>query len=335
MLFRSRGLVSRVVNLPNTYPAPPIHGMLISGFVAEELSRAAHPPFLAAQLAQKGYVLEADTERGAQDPDVLLAELARTLESRRTALDLLWPHLAWDCFVFVLTETDRLLHFLHPAVAEADHPLRGPVLGLLRRWDALVGEVLERWDALPEPKRLIVLADHGFGPLEVEVDVNAWLREHGFLVQTGPAGEWDPSTISPQARAFALDPGRVYAHDARFARGGVARAERPALLEDIRRGLEALTWNGRRVIEGVLRGADLYAGPCAAHAPDLVCVPAPGVCLTAKFDARPVFGRTARTGAHRPDGALAWDSSGAPMERVRDAGRNLLDFFGIDNDHRP
>lgn len=41
-------------------------------------------------------------------------------------------------------------------------------------WDELIGHVLARYDELPGPKRLVVMADHGFTTLEKEVDLNAW-----------------------------------------------------------------------------------------------------------------------------------------------------------------
>lgn len=250
-----RGLTSKVVNLPNTYPARPLKGMLVAGFVAPELSGAVWPPFLSGPLGQAGYRLEADTARTKDDPDALLAELGATLDSRRIALDLLWPDLAWDLFVFVLTETDRLFHFLYPAVARPEHALHADCMGLLRKWDALIGEVLDRYDTLPGPKRLIALADHGFTETITEVDVNRWLAEHGYLELTGtPADEWDASVISPTSTAFALDPGRIYIHTAdRFARGSVPPARAESLAREISEGLSGLTFEGGLVMQQVAR----------------------------------------------------------------------------------
>ena len=341
-----RGLVSKVVNLPNTYPARAFaggRGMLVAGFVAPDLRRAVHPPFLAAPLAAAGYRLEADTWRGKTDPDFLLGDLSAMLDARRKALDLLWPDLAWDTFTFVLTETDRLFHFLFHAVAHAGHPLHAACLDFLDRWDALVGEVLSRYAALPEPKRLIALADHGFTELIVEVDVNVWLREQGLLTLSGPlpAHELDASRIAPATRAFALDPGRIYLHTAaRFGRGGVSQAEAPALATRIRDGLMALRWKGQPVMTAVHTGATLYSGSLAHAAPDLVCEAHPGFDLKAKFDRATVFGRFGRTGAHTAGDAFYYDSDAnltattahGPADRPftpRHAGMAVLDHFGI------
>ncbi|MBG0778239.1 MAG: alkaline phosphatase family protein [Desulfovibrionaceae bacterium] len=351
------GLVSKVVNLPNTYPARPLRGMLVAGFVAPELSRAVHPPVLAPLLARAGYRLEADTTRGASDPDYLLAELRATLASRRAALDLLWPDLAWDLFVFVLTETDRLFHFLFPVVLtamrpshDAAHPLHDAVLGLLAEWDALVGAVLDRWDALPGPKEFIALADHGFAALRTEVDLNAWLRAEGFLrvpAHAPDAGrELDATGLGPDSAAFALDPGRIYLHTAdRFARGAPWGAESPRARETlarIRRGLCALTWEGEPVMERVWTADELYAGPRRAFAPDLICEPRPGFDLKAKFDRAAVFGRFGRTGTHTASDVFYYRhgrEGGVPDDPTpptpAGVGAAVLEWFGLRAPYEP
>lgn len=332
-----RRLVSRVLNLPNMAPARPLRGMLVAGFVAPSLEAAVFPPFLLGPLKAAGYRVEGDTTRGAADPEYLLDQLRQSLAARRAALALLWPDLAWDLFVCVLTETDRLFHFLYPALEQAEHPLHAACLAFLAEWDVLLGEVLARFDALPEPKRLVALADHGFCALTQEVDLNCVLRQAGYLRLCRPAcDEWDAGVISPDSRAFALDPGRVHLHrQGRFARGQVAEAEAPALMRDLTALLLGLTWEGRRVMNRVLRGAELYQGRAAADAPDLVCVPEPGFDLKAKFDRAEVFGVHGRFGMHRPEDAFFYDTGEAGLAekpaRVRDVGQLVLEHFGLEH----
>lgn len=350
-----RGLTSRVINLPNTYPARPIPGMLVSGFVAHDLARAVHPPFLLGPLAGARYLLEADTARGGADPEHLLAGLRATLSSRRAALRLLWPDLGWNLFVLVLTETDRLFHFLWDAVADAGHPLHPACMEFLAQWDALVGEVLDLTRALSahdgRPVRLLALADHGFGPVRAEVDLNAWLRERGLLRQITPGGvercgESDAATLHPDSAALALDPGRVYLRTRRrFPDGTLDDAAGQRLAERLRRELPQLTFEGTPVFRAVLTADEVYgpetpgqssAGPPMRWAaPDLVCVPAYGFDLKAKWNRAQVFGlpeQYGRTGTHTPDNAFWYDSQPddtAPVS-VRDAGAAVLRHFGLD-----
>lgn len=327
----ARGLTCKVVNWPHSYPARPFPGWLVAGFVAPELSRACHPPVLARLLAQKGYRLEADTAAGKDDPDLLLRELHAALASRRAALDLLWPDLAWDCFAFVLTETDRLFHFQLHAVLDPAHPLHGDCMAFLRAWDGLLGEFLARFAALPEPKRLMAVADHGFALLRIEVDVNGWLARQGFLRLTGqPGHELDAGRMAPDSRALALDPGRVFVRRSdRFARGPVREADARALCADIRAGLLALTFEGEPVMEAVHLGEELYPDARAGLVPDLVCLARPGFSLTAKWNRREVFGFYGRTGCHTAHGALWYDTAASRPGRMRDAGRELAAAFPL------
>ncbi len=325
------GFFAKVVNMPNLAPVRPMRAMLVAGFPAQTLAGSVHPPALGGILADHGYTIEADTVRGATDPAFLLEELHRTLACRATALDLLWPDLAWDQFFFILTETDRLGHFLFPALTDQLHPWRNDCLAFMAAWDRLIGRVLERYDALPGPKRLLVMADHGFTALDQEVDLNVWLREQGLLrMAARPSSEWDASVLTPSTKAFALDPGRIYLHTRdRFARGQLSRAEAERLSHDIEQALTALTCQGRRVIRHVLRGTDIYHGPLAPLAPDLVLVPEPGFDLKGKFDRFKLFGRFGRQGMHTADDVFFYDSDAAPAHTPTDVGRLILDHFGI------
>jgi len=325
------GLTSKVVNLPNTYPAKPLRGMLVAGFPAPELPGATHPPMLAGMLARSGYRLEADTENGSRDHDLLLADLNAMLDARRTALDMLWPDLAWDLFVFVITETDRLFHFLFDALEDESHPVHGDCLAFMTRLDDLVGDFLDRFEALPGPKRLMALADHGFTRLTTELDVNSLLMREGHLIlDAPPSSELDMRAVSPGSHALALDPGRIYLHTReRFARGGLDARDARRVSADIKAMLEGFEIDGQRPIRKIHLGHELYQGPCLPAAPDLVIEPEPGVNLTAKLDGRDVFGLHGRTGAHTVGDAFFFDSAGFTPQLMRDTGNGVLDFFGL------
>jgi predicted AlkP superfamily phosphohydrolase/phosphomutase len=324
-----KGFLSKVINLPNTYPARPIKGMLISGFVAQDLKKAVFPPPLFAILKSKGYKLEADTIRGAKDPALLLRELRQTLSSRLAALELFWPDLSWDLFVIVFTETDRVFHFLFPALIQENHPLHSECMEFMRDFDKAVGQVLDRFDRLPEPKRLIMLADHGFTNLKTEVDLNAWLARAGFFkFDQKPRHELDASIINSNCQAFALDAGRIYLHKKDlFPRGQVTHIDAPKIIQEIKAGLMSLSYEGERVMERVFTKDELY--PDTEHlAPDLVCLPKPGFDLKGKFDRQEIFGHFGRFGCHTVQDTFFFDSHGFNPQKLRQTGQEILAHFG-------
>lgn len=325
------GYFSKVLNMPNLAPVRPMRAMLIAGFPAQDLIGSVHPPVLASILADHGYTIEADTLRGATDPEFLLADLHRSLICREKLLDLFWPDLAWDLFMLVLTETDRLGHFLFPALVEPWHPWRSEAMRFMTSWDSLVGKVLERYHDLPDPKRLIMMADHGFTTLEQEVNLNAWLHDLGLLHMSRAAvSEWDTESIHPSTRAFALDPGRIYLHTReRFARGTLSRLDASRLTTEIEKALSALAWNGRRVIRQVLRGPEIYRGAQTVLAPDLIAIPEPGFDLKGKFGRSPLFGHFDRHGMHTADDVFFFDSTRGVARTPTQVGQNILEHYGI------
>ncbi|GAB7081058.1 alkaline phosphatase family protein [Megalodesulfovibrio paquesii] len=336
-----RGLTCRVLNLPGLWPVrpgPKFQGTLLAGFVSPSLDTAVYPKELAAELRQVGYRIEADTLRGAGDPAYLLGQLHETLRGRRYLMQRFLAPGDFDCMCCVFTETDRLFHFLLPAVLDAGHPWHAACVRFLEDWDAAVGEFFQLANGLPgltRPARVLTVADHGFAPLETEFDVNAWLRTHGFLrlEDRAPASPLDATVIRPESTAFALDPGRIYLHRRGvYARGSVAPEEEAGLLERLRAGLKAQCWNGQPVMEEVFLGRELYPGDSSPARPDLVCLSRVGVDLKAKFDRSELFGHYGRQGMHTARGAIFFDSLAGEGDatrprRMRDVGRLLLESF--------
>jgi predicted AlkP superfamily phosphohydrolase/phosphomutase len=329
--FTQAGLTSKVINLPGTFPVRPLKGLMVAGFVAQDFERAVYPPYLRGVLTRENYKLEADTARGAADLTYLLAELRATLASRRRALELFYADLAWDVFVLVLTETDRLQHFFYPALASPAHVQHGPILDFMRDWDLAIGDFLSRFDGMPGPKRLIVLADHGFTELKIEVDLNAWLREAGYLTYARPPeNEWDSASLGHPTAAFALDPGRIYMHTKeRFARGIFHEHIGRERAGQLRQALMGLRYEGEPVMEAVYFPEEIYEGPLTHRAADLICLGRPGYSLTGKFGRETVFGRYGRSGCHTAHGAIYYDTAGARPKGPAEVGGETLKYFGL------
>ncbi|MFN2268577.1 MAG: alkaline phosphatase family protein, partial [Desulfonatronovibrio sp.] len=314
-----KGKTSKIINLPCTYPAPAIRGMLISGFIAPDLENAVYPKAVLPMLKNMDYRLEADTIKGLTQPEVLLQDLKQTLSSRIRAFDLFWPDLAWDFFTIVFTELDRMSHFLQDAILDEKHHLHSLCMEVLKALDQAVGHVLMRYYELEEPKELLIVADHGFTTLECEVDINCLLRAEGLLsLIKSPENELDLTCIDISSRSFALDPGRIYIHTRkRFSRGNVSNIEYASLREKIRNTLLSLEHHGRKVMSAVYPGEEIYPSG-KGMPPDLLCVPNKGFDLKAKFDRNRVFGHFGRTGTHSCDDVFFYHSCGNKPDRIRD-----------------
>ena len=325
-----KNIISKVINLPNTYPAPPIRGVLISGFVAKDLANSVYPKVYLPMLEEIDYKLEADTIKGIKDPEYLLKEVLLCLESKQRVLDLLWPDLIWDIFILIFTETDRINHFLYPAIFDEKNPLHPICKEFFKKLDMVFGDLLDRYSHLPGPKRLMVVSDHGFCELICEVDINVILKSAGMLfLEHKPESELDASFISEKTVAFALDPGRIYLHkNGIFSRGKVNKQDYRKVINDLISLLKEVEFKGQKVFDKIYLGEELYPGSKFISTPDIVAIAKKGFDLKAKFDRDSVFGHYGRFGSHYREDVLYYDSKlSGNVKRVRDIGLEILRHF--------
>jgi len=299
-----RGKRCLVINQPATYPARPINGALISGFVAIELEKAVAPASYYPKLKRLNYQIDIDTMRARHDHDFLFQDLDRTLEARQRVIDYLWDE-EWDYFQLVVTGTDRLQHFVWDGIEEESHPHHPLIVSYYQKVDLLVDKLYKRFSQLTDGEGLfIILSDHGFTGIKQEVYLNSWLRDEGYLKLKVP----QPSSVEDIGEgtvAFALDPNRIYLNRrGRFPMGVVGEEEVSSLREELQRKLEKLEYGGEPVVERVFIGEELYSGPWVDRGPDLVVLSRYGYDMKGSVKEKEVFGRTNLQGMHTWDNAF-------------------------------
>jgi len=286
---------SVIINVPATYPARELNGILIAGFVALDLKRAVYPASLLPVLTDLDYRVDVDYQRAGQSASYFLRDLDRTLAARIAAYRHLWHTEQWDTFMLVFTGVDRLAHFLWHAYEDPLHEYHGVFLEHLQRIDEVIGEIVQELD---DGDALIMLSDHGFETLEKDIYVNFLLQEEGLLqFEEGHPAHF--RHIGNGTRAFALDPGRIYVHlKGKYPRGCVDPADREAVMRDVEDLLSSLEVDGRLVMRRVYRKEEIYAGPYLDRAADLVPVADTGFNLRPSLKAGQLWGKDQRTGKH-------------------------------------
>jgi predicted AlkP superfamily phosphohydrolase/phosphomutase len=318
-----RGKRCVVINQPSTYPARKINGVLVSGFVAIELSKSIFPVSLEGPLKDMDYRIDIDTLKAREDHDYLWRELDATLVGRERALEYFWKE-DWDFFELVVTGTDRLQHYLWNAYRDEGHKFHQKFLDYYNRVDRFLEKVITAFfESAGDEEGLYLLSDHGFTGIEQEVYLNAWLEEEGFLTFNRPVPE-SLADISSSSRAFAMDPNRIYLHQkGKFPRGSVEESDREALKEEIKRKVETLEFKGKKVVREVFDCSEIYSGPHAGKGPDLIVLSEYGFDMKGSIMKRDIFNRTDLQGMHTWDNAFFWAK--------RDFGRDLSisDLAGI------
>jgi predicted AlkP superfamily phosphohydrolase/phosphomutase len=151
-----------------------------------------------------------------------------------------------------------------------------------RACDAIVGKALEHVD---DQSLMIVLSDHGMNSFRRGVNLNTWLYENDLLalkegVTPGDlAGDFLRGVDWSRTRAYALGLGGIYLNlKDREGQGVVTLEEAESLKEGIARELTGLVdpKHGSSAVRGVVTREQVYHGPYAAEAPDLLVNFAPG-----------------------------------------------------------
>jgi predicted AlkP superfamily phosphohydrolase/phosphomutase len=224
---------------------------------------------------------------GVFSDDDYMTQVGLVQADSRAMLELALDRFAPGDATFVyLSDVDLQCHMLwrhaDPKYPGLGHPARDPAIApahahdiekMYRDVDAALGRVQER---LPDGTLLIVMSDHGFQPYLRKFHLNAWLRDHGYLVlkdekRTGRIGledvDWERS------RAYGLGFNGLYVNLAgREAQGSVRPEDKDALLREIGRELEATLdpQNGEHVVLRAYPASEVFHGERVAEAPDLV-----------------------------------------------------------------
>ena len=198
------------------------------------------------------------------------------LAERLRLLDYALAHYDDGVLFFYFSSTDLQAHMLwwdsdqkHPTKSAAQVQRGfGHVRNLYRRLDAVLGEILARYD---DRATVILMSDHGFANFGRQFNLNSWLRDRGYL------GPRDCTSIMADVdwthtRAYGLGINGLYVNLRERERDGIVDPDRKeALLDELVTGLEAVRDDdGSRVIRRVYRADQIYAGDATALAPDLV-----------------------------------------------------------------
>jgi predicted AlkP superfamily phosphohydrolase/phosphomutase len=301
-----------LVNIPMTFPPDSVSGVMISGFpFGEATTGYTYPPDLEKTLGE--YPLDLFGESIQPGGEAKLLERFRMgLERQAVVAKKLLDQEDWDLFWIVFTGTDKVQHF-YWKYSDRTLPGYDPVLAerygtairdFWTRVDQVVGEIA---DQVGEDADLLVISDHGFAPIRRELRLWNWLKSEGFVAYEND----DPR--QPIIRAFPPGPfaglvrvnekGRDF--DGRVEPGDESRR----VLDDVRAKLEALKdpLTGEPFVEKIYTREELFHGPYAGDAPDLVFLEKKERFVSRGSVQTPeIFGPPSYTFSafHRPEGVL-------------------------------
>lgn len=187
-VLSAQGQSVGVFNYPMLYPPYEIDGFMVSGLGSDAQDGITYPKSLYAELDEVtgGYQVKvpyADPKYRGR-PDALKRDLLEVIEKRETAIDYLLSEKDPDCFFGIISATDWAQHYFW-RYHDDEHTLYDPDAGhrdalqqIWERVDETVGLVAEH--ARDDDANLLLVSDHGFGPVNRTFHLNVWLEQQGF-----------------------------------------------------------------------------------------------------------------------------------------------------------
>jgi predicted AlkP superfamily phosphohydrolase/phosphomutase len=186
-ILSSHGRKVGVINVPMTYPPEEVNGFIVTGLGTPDYKTFTYPEDLGKDLLTRGYRVNKKVYYHPGNESQYLHELYDIAEKQFQTTQWLLSTQPWDFFMVVFFDTDQMAHYFwrhmdpgHPLHnPPTDTPFQNAIQEYYQRMDAYIGALRQ---AAGENTNLIVISDHGAGPLYQDVFLNEWLRQEGYLV---------------------------------------------------------------------------------------------------------------------------------------------------------
>jgi predicted AlkP superfamily phosphohydrolase/phosphomutase len=264
------------INIDPDEPAMPIsHPLVYSIYLAKTLG-----PYATLGLAEDTWALN---ER-VIDEQAFLEQAWLIFEERKKQLYDVLAKTKKGFVTVVFDTTDRICHMFyryldptHPANAGKDTTrFKDTIEQLYAKMDVFLGEIRAK---IGDEKNtvLCVISDHGFCNFRRGVNLNAWLRDEGYLhLKNGDltSPDWFANVDWSKTKAFTLGLTGIFINrKGREAQGIVEKGvELDSLCREIQGKLEALKdpQTGERAIMEAFLTKEIHGGPYADMAPEIL-----------------------------------------------------------------
>jgi predicted AlkP superfamily phosphohydrolase/phosphomutase len=188
-IISSHGKQVVAINIPNNYPLEKVNGYMVAWMDATGNKRDyAYPPELIREIEErvKNYIITIIDWKGNEDPEVFRNNLHLMIDKRAELTFYLMESKPWDFFTVLFSATDIVQHCFW-SYMDPSHPLYNPADGekygdaikeVYRHIDQVLGDIQARLDT---ETTLVLMSDHGAGPLRSVVNLNRWLEKEGLL----------------------------------------------------------------------------------------------------------------------------------------------------------
>jgi predicted AlkP superfamily phosphohydrolase/phosphomutase len=372
---RGHSVVS--LNLPMTYPPFEVNGIMVSGlFTPNENSDFTYPEDLQTDLVERGFSPTIREVAGKIPESSSKTEYKENIKQTWSLIEkkieqarFVDSQVDWDVFCLQIQETDPIQHFLM-GFMEKSHEWYDPDLRsyLLEEFYGRLDEALSSLVGdLGEDSLTLVISDHGFQTSKRTVYLGNWLHEQGFAEPSKTGNvvrklvdiarrldvfnvrrkvRWGKK-VRHQKEFMTMDAGSSDVICAGEGYVGIAplyvTAEgehRERVIDDLSKQLREYSdpITGDSIIDNLIRREEIYDGPYAESAPDLLVEAASGYNFRTTLHPKSptiidLLSVTDRPGIHHREGILIASGSDVATATeveadLRDIAPTLLHYLG-------
>ena len=183
------GLRVGVINVPVTYPIRALPGsFIISGLLSPLHGNVCYPEDLIKRYEPElgPYRVQPEVQYAAGDEQHFIDDVQNVTEQLGKYTTALLKDEAWDVAMVVFGNTDIASHALWRYMDET-HPrydpntpehLKNGLCAVYAKVDEAVGKILA---VVPDDTAILLMSDHGFGPLHYTLNLNVMLMDAGLM----------------------------------------------------------------------------------------------------------------------------------------------------------
>ncbi len=188
-LLSDRDLRVGVVSVPMTYPPEKVNGVMVTDLMTPNTSvQYTYPPELKQELLDKvgPFVITPGEGENPSEPLTYLDKVRADVKGSADYALYLLNKEPYSFFMYVFGIVDILQHqfwYLIEAdpqkLNDSDRAIRDKVIAIFTQVDDGVGEMIKLAD---DETTIVLMSDHGFGPMKGFMHVNNFLLDRGYLV---------------------------------------------------------------------------------------------------------------------------------------------------------
>ena len=188
-LLSEKGCQVGVINVPITYPPEKVNGFIIPGYQrAFTHKEYTYPPELFYEIEKMGYELDysGDLVPFNDDKTDYIQGWNKVVDARRRTSINLMKKYNWDFFMTVYKCTDEVQHhfwkYYDRTYADCPEHLRQRYGNVIEDFYQKVDDAIaEQMSLLDENSVVVIMSDHGAGPLTKHFNLNRWLIQEGYM----------------------------------------------------------------------------------------------------------------------------------------------------------